>query len=61
MYKESSLEYITDISADEMLDDKITELTLYFARQNESVWDIAKAFQPTQTYYGRKRINIGYY
>ena len=45
LYKESSLEYITDISADEMLDDKNSpELTLYFARQNESVWDIAKSF-----------------
>lgn len=28
-----------------MLDDKNSpELTLYFARQNESVWDIAKSF-----------------
>lgn len=45
LYKESSLEYITDISADEMLDDKNSpELRLYFARQNESVWDIAKSF-----------------
>ena len=45
LYQEENIEYITDISTDEMLDDSNTpQLTLYFAKKNESVWDIAKSF-----------------
>lgn len=45
LYQEENIEYITDISTEEMLDDSNTpQLTLYFAKKNESVWDIAKSF-----------------
>ena len=45
LYQEENIEYITDISTEEMLDDSnAPQLTLYFAKKNESVWDIAKSF-----------------
>lgn len=45
LYKEETIDYITDITAEEKLDtNDLPQLTLYFAKQNESVWDIAKNF-----------------
>lgn len=45
LYKESTIEYIADINAEEKIENSnACELTLYFARENESVWDIAKTF-----------------
>ena len=45
LYREESIEYITDIDAEEKENDcDSCELTLYFAKKNESVWDIAKNF-----------------
>ena len=45
LYREESIQYITDIDAEEKENDcDSCELTLYFAKKNESVWDIAKNF-----------------
>ncbi len=45
LYKESTIEYITDINAEEQIENEDScELTLYFAKKDESVWDIAKTF-----------------
>lgn len=45
LYTEKTVEYITDINVQERLqNENAYELTLYFASDNESVWEIAKRF-----------------
>ena len=48
--KRKKYQYITDISTDEMLDDSNTRSLHYILqKKNESVWDIARVFQPIQS------------
>lgn len=45
LYTDRSVNYITDIDvSDEKISSNAPQLTLYFANQNEEVWEIAKKF-----------------
>lgn len=50
LYQEENIEYITDISTDEMLDDSNTpQLTLYFAKKTKVYGILLRVFQPIQS------------
>lgn len=45
LYTEKKVSFVSDIDVDdEAVKEKAPELTLYFAKKNESVWNIAKSF-----------------